>query len=134
MRTYIRSKTPGAVYFFTVNLADRHGAPLLIDHVESLKEAFRSVRRAHPFDVEAMVVLPDHLHSLWRMLESDANYSTRWRLIKAQFHAQFQRVKPFLQAAFGVASAAYGNAGYGNTRSGMSVISRATWITSITTR
>src|SRR5882757_8132236 len=85
MRTYIRSQTPGAAYFFTVNLADRHGAPLLVRHIAELKNAFRRVRSAHPFSIEAIVVLPDHLHCLWTMPEDDANFSTRWRLIKAHF-------------------------------------------------
>jgi len=91
MRTYIRSKIPGAVYFFTVNAADRHGNPLLTEHIARLRDAFRAVRRAHPFEIEGIVVLPDHIHSLWRMPEGDANYSTRWRLIKAQFSRSIPR-------------------------------------------
>ena len=85
MRTYIRSKVPGAVYFFTVNLAERYDNPLLVKHVSNLREAFRKTRRTHPFTVEAVVILPDHLHCLWRMPENDFNFSTRWRLIKAHF-------------------------------------------------
>jgi putative transposase len=32
-----------------------------------------------------MVVLPDHLHSIWNLPEGDAEFSTRWRLIKSAF-------------------------------------------------
>ena len=32
-----------------------------------------------------MVVLPDHLHCLWTLPEHDADYSTRWSLIKGAF-------------------------------------------------
>jgi REP-associated tyrosine transposase len=39
----------------------------------------------HPFTIEAIVVLPDHLHSFWSLPGDDADYATRWRLIKATF-------------------------------------------------
>jgi putative transposase len=29
--------------------------------------------------------MPDHLHAVWTMPEGDANFSTRWRLIKESF-------------------------------------------------
>ena len=32
-----------------------------------------------------MVVLPDHLHVIWTLPEDDANFATRWRLIKSRF-------------------------------------------------
>ncbi len=31
----------------------------------------------------AYVIMPDHLHVIWQLPEGDANYSTRWRLIKS---------------------------------------------------
>ena len=68
MRTYTRARAPGATYFFTVNLAKRHGNDLLIRHIDPLHdplhEAFRLTKQVHPFVIEAMVVLPDHLHCL----------------------------------------------------------------------
>lgn len=85
MRTYIRSRIPGATYFFTVNLAERRGNPLLVEHVGALREAFRRVRKDHPFDLKGSVILPDHLHCLWQLPEGDCDFPTRWRLIKAQF-------------------------------------------------
>jgi putative transposase len=57
----------------------------LVRYVRLLREAFRSVRRAQPFAIDAIVVLPDHLHCIWTLPEGDANYSNRWRLIKARF-------------------------------------------------
>ncbi len=47
----------------TVNLADRQ-SDLLVRHIENLREVTRIVKRAHPFVVEAMVVLPEHLHAI----------------------------------------------------------------------
>ena len=39
----------------------------------------------HPFCIDAIVVLPDHLHCLWTLPPDDANFSTRWRLINTHF-------------------------------------------------
>ena len=47
-----------------------------------LRSAFRSVRAARPFAIEAIVVLPDHWHCIWRLPEGDGDYSGRWREIK----------------------------------------------------
>lgn len=85
MRTYTRAKVPGGVYFFTVNLAERRGNDLLVRHIAALREAFRLTQRDHPFEMEAVVILPDHLHCLWRLPSHDADFPTRWRLIKARF-------------------------------------------------
>ena len=64
MRTYLRHRVLGGIYFFTVNLAERKQNDLLIRHVEILREACRYVRQRHPFIIEAMVVLPEHLHCI----------------------------------------------------------------------
>ena len=85
MRTYIRSRQAGGWYFFTVNLAERHNNDLLVRNVTSLRAAFRQVRSDHPFEIDALVVLPDHLHCLWRLPPGDDEYPKRWRLIKACF-------------------------------------------------
>ena len=45
---------------------------------------FRSKER-NPFALIAMVILPDHLHAIWRLPAGDADYSNRWRRIKAAF-------------------------------------------------
>ena len=35
--------------------------------------------------INAFVVLPDHIHAVWSLPEHDADFSTRWRLIKLHF-------------------------------------------------
>lgn len=35
--------------------------------------------------MEALVLLPDHLHCIWRLPDGDVNYSMRWGLIKKEF-------------------------------------------------
>ena len=84
MRRYIRAASPGASYFFTVVLQDR-AARWLTEHVSELSRCVARVKAAHPFDIDAMVVLPDHLHALWTLPPDDANYPLRWMLIKRSF-------------------------------------------------
>ncbi|MBK6972543.1 MAG: transposase [Sterolibacteriaceae bacterium] len=81
---YRRSLVASGTFFFTVNLADRQ-SDLLVAHVESLRSVVRLTRQRHPFEIVAMVVLPDHLHAIWRLPENDTDYPTRWSLIKAGF-------------------------------------------------
>jgi putative transposase len=84
MTDYRRAFISGGTYFFTVNLADRR-KPLLVEHIGALRNAFRYTRERHPFALEAVVVLPDHLHAIWTLPEGDADFPLRWRLIKAMF-------------------------------------------------
>ena len=79
-----RNVVPGGSFFFTVNLADRR-QQLLTEHIGYLRAAFRYARMRHPFSVDAFVVLPDHLHAIWTLPEGDAEFATRWRLIKSAF-------------------------------------------------
>jgi len=84
MSNYRRLKVSGATYFFTVTLADRHST-LLIDNVDSLREAFSKTMAEQPFWADAMVILPDHLHAIWTLPEDDHDFSNRWRKIKTRF-------------------------------------------------
>ncbi|MGE5155675.1 MAG: REP-associated tyrosine transposase [Bdellovibrio bacteriovorus] len=85
MRTYRRLRLPGGTYFFTLTLAERRGNDLLVRHVDALRAAFRATLADHPARVEAIVILPEHLHCLWRLPPGDDDFPTRWRLIKARF-------------------------------------------------
>lgn len=58
---------------------------LLTEHIEDLRDAFRKVEQAHPFHIDAIVILPDHLHALWTLPEGDDDFSLRWRQIKSAF-------------------------------------------------
>jgi len=85
MTEYRRAKVAGASYFFTVNCAERHGNQLLVNHIDLLRQVFLKVKKGHPFKINAIVVLPDHLHCIWTLPPGDADYKTRWSLIKAGF-------------------------------------------------
>ena len=81
---YRRAEAAGGTYFFTANLAERH-SDLLVREVEELRMVIQTVKKAHPFTTLAMVVLPEHLHAIWRLPPGDANYPLRWSQIKAGF-------------------------------------------------
>jgi putative transposase len=88
---YRRAIIPGATYFFTVNLHDRK-SDLLIKKIDALHYAFRKTLHHHPFSIDGIVILPDHLHIVMSLPKDDGNYSLRWNLIKGTFSKQ---IHPF---------------------------------------
>jgi putative transposase len=84
MPDYRRNRSPGACYFFTVNLLDRR-SDLLVTHIDALRDAVRWVRQRASFQIDAWVVLPDHMHCLWALPEGDSDFPSRWRDIKIAF-------------------------------------------------
>jgi putative transposase len=85
MPNYRRLYIEGGLYFFTVNLLQRHGNDLLTRHIDLLREAVRKVKKSHPFTIHAFVVLPEHLHCVLQLPEGDCDFTLRWRLIKSEF-------------------------------------------------
>ena len=84
MSDYRRLFVPGGTYFFTLNLRDRR-SDLLVTHIGLLRESWREVSKARPFETLAAVVLPDHMHMVMSLPESDADYPARLRLLKSGF-------------------------------------------------
>ena len=84
MPDYRRPVAHGFRIFFTVALANR-GSCALVENIEVLCEAALKTRAERPFTIDAWVVLPDHLHCIWTLPAGDADYPTRWRLIKTRF-------------------------------------------------
>lgn len=82
MAIYRRARTPGASYFFTVCTHHRLAVLTEPSYYRALKETFRTVKQRYPFEIDAFVLLPDHLHCIWTLAESDADYAMRWSLIK----------------------------------------------------
>jgi REP element-mobilizing transposase RayT len=83
MPDYTRVYRPGGSYFFTLVTEGR--APILCEPVARrlLHEAIDICRRKRPFALDAIVLLPDHLHAIWTLPEGDEDFSTRWAAIKA---------------------------------------------------
>ncbi len=84
MVRYRRNLLPGGTFFFTVAAADRRTS-ILVDHIDALRAAFSEARRIAPFTIDAIVVLPEHLHAIFTLPEGDADFPGRWRRIKSRF-------------------------------------------------
>jgi putative transposase len=84
MPYYRRLKLEGGAFFFTVTLADRH-SDLLVRQVERLRRAYAEVEKNFPFETVAICILPDHIHAVWRLPDGDADYASRWGLLKTGF-------------------------------------------------
>lgn len=82
MSEYVRTKVKGGTYFFTVVTFGRK--PILTnDQVRAaLREGIQEVRQSLPFIIEAWVLLPDHLHTIWTLPENDDIFGSLWAVIK----------------------------------------------------
>ncbi len=85
MPDYRRWYVAGGTYFFT--LVTYRRAPLFGEETARrlLGEAIRNELEKRPFEIRAIVLLPDHLHTLWTLPASEDDYSIRWSAIKARF-------------------------------------------------
>ena len=89
MPWYRRIFRPGGTYFFTLVTENR--APIFSNSRARslLHDAFHECRSRRPFELEAIVLLPDHLHAIIELPESDHDYPTRVAAIKAHFTRSF---------------------------------------------
>jgi putative transposase len=100
MTSYRRDHTPGATWFFTLALANRQST-LLTDHVHLLRTCFGQVMQRHPWTLDAIVILPDHLHALCTLPANDADYALRWRQIKSAFSRALPRSETISRSRLG---------------------------------
>ena len=82
---YRRLKTPGGTYFFTVATFARRKILCEPENRALLRTAIRLTQTRHPFVIDAFVLLPDHLHTIWTLPLDDTDYSMRWNTIKSYF-------------------------------------------------
>ncbi|MGB3239304.1 MAG: transposase [Geitlerinemataceae cyanobacterium] len=82
MTDYRRYTLSGGTYFFTQVTHQRQ--PWLCSEIARthLRAAIQHVRQKYPFTIDAIVLLPDHIHAIWTLPGGDSDYATRWRLIK----------------------------------------------------
>ena len=85
MPEYRRSFVEGGTYFFTVVTYNR--LPILnsVEARRALRAAWENVQERFPFSIDAVCLLPEHIHCIWTLPEGDANYSKRWGEIKRLF-------------------------------------------------
>ena len=89
MSRYRRLFVPGSTYFFTVVTYRRR--PLFDDpHARAcLRKAIAQTRKKTSFEIVALCLLPDHLHTIFTLPENDSDYSLRWARIKTYFTRQY---------------------------------------------
>jgi putative transposase len=85
MTRYRRVAVGGGTHFFTVVTYRRRRFLTAEVPRRWLREAIKVTRRDWPFEIDAWVLLPDHLHCVWTLPEGDADYAIRWALIKGRF-------------------------------------------------
>ena len=89
MPDYRRLYENGGTYFFTVVTYHRYPVFQGDNAVALLNNCIEIIRRDHPFVIEAYVILPDHLHMIWTLPETDCDFSLRWNLIKGNFSRRY---------------------------------------------
>src|ERR1700689_4508683 len=106
MSNYHRIYIGGGTYFFTLVTHERKPLLCAEQALTRLRSAFRYAMEKHPFSIEGIVILPDHLHCIWKLPEYDADFSKRWSLIKRHFsigmdgHSNHRREKNIWQRRF----------------------------------
>jgi REP element-mobilizing transposase RayT len=132
MVRYRRNFLPGGTFFFTLTLVDRRSSAL-IDHIGVLRAAFRGTRNLKPFTIDAIVILPDHLHAIWTLPEGDTDFSDRWRRIKGAF-TRGVTARGVLSHVIAAANTPFGKGDSGNIPSEMMRILNGALTTFISTR
>lgn len=85
MPSYRRLFQPGGTFFFT--LVTHHRRPLFRSDEarRCLREAILCEQNKHRFELVATVLLPEHLHCIWKLPDEDSDFSKRWGRIKSKF-------------------------------------------------
>lgn len=93
MSDYRRVFLKGGTFFFTVVTYQRF--PIFVEEssINLLGQCFQTVMTTHPFTIDAIVILPDHLHTIWTLPDGESDYSTRWKLIKGAFSRFYSGLK-----------------------------------------
>jgi putative transposase len=89
MPDYRRAYHPGGTYFFTVVTADRARILCTPMALPILRNSIIATKARWPFDLVAIVVLPDHFHTIWTLPTGDADFSKRWAFLKKSFTKQW---------------------------------------------
>ena len=56
-----------------------------------LRKVLHEIKQIRPFQIEAWVLLPDHIHTIWKLPDDDRDYSMRWGWIKKEFTKRFRK-------------------------------------------
>ena len=89
MPKFHRNYVPGGTYFFTAATYGRE--PIFASETARrlLGQVMRECNERYPFATDAIVLLPDHMHIIWRLPSGDDDYSRRWAWLKRRFTKQW---------------------------------------------
>ena len=92
MSNYRRWYVAGGTYFFTLVAYRRR--PLFREEIarQCLRNAIKTIQDQRPFELFAIVLLPDHLHCIWTLPPGDDKYPIRWKRIKEEFTINYLKV------------------------------------------
>ena len=82
---YRRLFIEGHSYFFTIVTYQRN--PILVDNIELLRNAFKYAKSKFQFSIDAIVILPDHFHTIMSF-DNVEEYPKALGLIKKEFSKQ----------------------------------------------
>ncbi|MDM3871765.1 transposase [Porticoccus sp. W117] len=85
MPNYRRYYQTGGTYFFTLVTDQRQPILTQPNSIPMLRLAFHKTLKKYPCQLSDIVVLPDHVHFILELPESDCDFSLRIRLIKSYF-------------------------------------------------
>ena len=91
MSNYRRIYVKGGTYFFTLVTRQRKSIFDNSKSVSLLHAAFEETKNKKPFSLNAIVILPDHLHCIWTLKADDDDFSVRWQMIKARFSRLYNK-------------------------------------------
>jgi len=92
MPSYRRAYVPGGSFFFTLVTNEREHLFASERGRHLLGSILRQCVQKWPFTVNAIVLLPEHLHAIWTLPPGDSAYPRRWGWIKKEFTKEWLRV------------------------------------------
>ncbi|HET6424483.1 MAG TPA: hypothetical protein VFG20_12415 [Planctomycetaceae bacterium] len=92
MPNWRRNFVPGGTYFFTVVTHQRRRIFDDLQAIQILGEILRDCQHKHPFQMNALVLLPEHLHAIWTLPRADDRDSMRWGWIKKEFTKRWIKI------------------------------------------
>ena len=85
MSEYRRAHIPGSTVFITLVTYQRQKLFVAAENIDKLRQACATMIAEKPFAIEAAVILPEHIHFLWRLPPDDSDYSYRVGRMKVLF-------------------------------------------------
>ncbi len=76
MSEYRRLYRQQGGYFFTVVTYNREKFFIQPDNLIRLRQSSRYIIKKFPFKTDAVVILPDHIHCIWRLPSDDDDFAT----------------------------------------------------------